>query len=792
LSFVARRLLADRVGMVFAVQEASTAQPRLQALPSLRLVGLPDLDARELLQGSAGHPVEAGVVERIVTETCGNPLAVIEAVRELTSEQLAGRASLPQPLPIGHRLDALFLRQFADLPADTRTLLLLAAVAHTGRSANLWRAAAALGIPESAALPAEGTGLVAFWPRIRFAQPLIRSAIYHSAPAGQRRRAHRAVAAACDPEVDADARSWHLAAAAAGPDELVAAEQEAAAERARSRGGFAATAALLERAALLTPDRKRRAERQLSAAEAHLLAGAVDRAGILVTEAVAGLDGPCAAAHAARLVGRIHLARGSMAEAADALVGAARQLGPHDPQSATEALLSALEAVVFAGWAASAARLQEIAGTARDLPPSEPAPGAAADLLLEGYMARITAGYAAAVPALRRAVEVFLADDVDPDVALRRLELAAVTAGDLLDDVATERLTRTWIGRARSTGALTRLANALAFRSAFVDGPRGQLVAARAAETEARDLATVTHNPGVVPVSGAHTVLTLALGGQEAEARATAAAVAREAPSRGAVGEAAFAASALGVLEISLGHYESAVDRLQAAYGDDTPLVGTRSLPDLVEAAVRADRPDVAADALLRFQERATATGTPLAMGLLARSRAVTAPPPEAEQHYADAVDILGGTLAGPETARAQLLYGEWLRRQRRRREAREQLRAAHDRFEALGLRAFADRAGAELRLTGERARGREIGAPERLTPQEAQISVLVSRGESNRDIATQLFLSPSTVEYHLRKVFRKLDVTSRTQLARRLLDDGADAPGFGDPPEHLLREEVG
>ena len=401
----------------------------------------------------------------------------------------------------------------------------------------------------------------------------------------------------------------------------------------------------------------------------------------------------------------------------------------------------------------------------------------------------MTGGYAAAVPALRRTVQAFLADEVDPDVALRRLELVAIAAVDLLDDASVERLTTDWIDRARQSGALARLAAALAFRSAFVDGPGGRLAAARAAEAEAHELAEVTGNPGLVPPTGAHTLLTLALSGREAEARATAAAVAGEAPGRGAAGEMAMAAYFLGVLEISLGNYGSALGCLDPAYTDDTPLVGTQALPDLVEAAVRAGRRDLAERALRRLADRATATGTPLALGLLARSRALLAAPAEARQEYEDALPLLGRTRTAPQLARAHLLYGEWLRRQRRRREARDQLRTALEMFDAMGFRCFAERARVELRATGERARKREVGTPEELTPQEAQIAALVSRGEANREIAAQLFVSPSTVEYHLRKVFRKLGVTSRTQLAHRVINQGIGvtrpSPAM-EPPAHV------
>jgi DNA-binding CsgD family transcriptional regulator len=772
LSFVARRLLADRVGLLFAARDAAGA-PRLQALPELRVRGLPEPAAYELLETTTHQPIDPPVAARIVAETGGNPLAVVEAARELTPEQLGGQAPLPEPLPVGHRLESSFLRRVRDLPGETQRLLLLATASSRGQGDLLWQAAAALGISEAAAAPAEAAGLVTFWPQVEFTHPLVRSAIYHAATATQQRETHRALAAACNPELDAVRRAWHLAAAATRPDEGVAAELEDAAGRARSRGGYAATAALLECAAQLTTDEQPRAHRTLAAAQAHVLAGTVNRADALLAEATPGLANPLSAAQATRLRGRIHATCGRVGEAVAALVDAAARLRPLDPRAARDTLLSALEAAAFAGWGPSTPLLAEIARIARDLPPTGDPPDSAPNLLLRGYTARHAAGYAAGQPLLRGAVAAFVADEVDPDDALRRLELAAITAVDLLDDAATERLTAHWIDSARKSGALARLAGGLAFRGAFVDAPAGRLAAARAADAEARDLGEVTHNAAVVPPTGAHRVIVLALSGEEAEARATAAAVAREAPSRGAAGEAAFGAYSLGVLELSLGNYDDAVKCLQPAYADDTPLVGTLALPELVEAAVRAGRRDLAEDALQRLTDRATAGGTPLALGLLARSAALLAGPGEAQPAYEEALRLLGRTRAAPHLARAHLLYGEWLRRRRRRREARDQLRKALDVFEATGLELFAERARVELRATGEHVRKREAGAPEELTPQETQIALLVSRGEANREIAAQLFVSPSTVEYHLRKVFRKFGVSSRTQLAHHLISEG-------------------
>ncbi|MPV90258.1 AAA family ATPase, partial [Georgenia ruanii] len=776
LAFVARRLLADRVGMLFAIRETMEPDPHLQALPGLPLAGLPAQHAHELLETSVGRPIDVRVAARIIAETGGNPLAVVEVARELSSEQLIGRAPLSEPLPVGHKLEELFLRRVRELPRDTQTLLLLAAAEIPSRGDRLWKAAGSLGVTELAAAPAESRGMVVFGPEVRFSHPLVRSAVYHGAAPGQRREAHRALAGACDPQIDEGPRASHLAAATAGPDEGVAVQLEMAADRAKSRGGYSAMAALLERAALLTPLEERRAERRLLAAKTHVAAGALDRAEALLGEAATGLHDPRSTAQATQLEGRIRFHRGRVAEAVFSLLCAARRLRSLDPREARDALLSALEAAVFAGWAPSAPLLQEIARTAQHLPHTGDPPDSAAQLLLQGCITRLTSGYVAAVPTLRRTVQAFLADEIDQDVALQRVELAAVLAADLWDDSAVEQLAADWIDRARGIGALPRLAAALAFRGVYVDGPAGRLAAARVAESEAHELAEATGNPAIVPPTGAHTLLTLALSGREAEARAIASAVAGEAPGRGAVGEMAMAASFLGVLELSLGNYGSAVVCLDAAYTDDTPLVGTRSLPDLVEAAVRSGRRDLAERALHRLEDRATATGTSLALGLLARSRALLATPAQALDEYEDALDRLGRTRAASEVARTLLLYGEWLRRQRRRREARAQLRTAHDMFDGMGMYAFAERARLELSATGEHVPKRETETPEDLTPREAQVAALVSQGAANRDIAAQLFVSPSTVEYHLHKVFRKFGVTSRTQLAHRVINQGSGA----------------
>ncbi|MGZ4602007.1 MAG: ATP-binding protein, partial [Kineosporiaceae bacterium] len=668
--FVARRLLADPVGILVAVEDGASAHAALTELPEIRLGGLSARDAGELLTVQTGQSVDGAVTEQLVAETAGNPLALIGAARHLSRGQLAGRTPLPEPLPIGHQLEESFARRMGELSADTRTLLLLAAADPPGRPDRLWRAAAALAIPESAAVAVEGAGIAVFWPEVRFSHPLARSAVYAAATSLERRQAHRTLAAASNEETDIDIRAWHLAAAAAGPDEEAAAAQEAAAERAMDRGGYGAAATLLERAALLTAEPDRRAERQLSAAQAEFLTGMVGRADELLDHAIPGLRDPLSQAQATRLRGRIQYTRGEVADATATLTAAAQRLQGLAPRAARDGLLSALEAAVFAGWDATSPLLDHIARAARDLPPFGEPTDSPANLLLQGFVARVADGYAVAVPVLRRAVRAFSSERTDPNLALQRAELVAIAAIDLLDDAAVEVLIGRWIQRAREAGALARLAAGLAFRSVFVDGPLGRLAAARAAESEAHELRQLTGNPAVVPPTGAHTLLTVALAGQEAQARATAAAVAREAPRRGAVGEMALATSSLAILELGLGNYEAAVAALLPAWTDDTPLVGTRALPDLVEAAARAGKHSLARQVLARFEERARATGTPLALGLLARSRALLAAPDRAREDYEEALPLLRQTGAGPQIARAHLLYGEWLRRQRRRREA--------------------------------------------------------------------------------------------------------------------------
>ena len=735
------------------------------------VAGLAEGAALELLASLAPGRLSPAVGARIVAETGGNPLALVEVAGELSPGQLAGAEALPEPLPAGGSLEQAFGRRVRRLPAEARLLLAVAAAEPTASEALLWRAAGQLGIDPDAAAAADLGGLAEVDSQVAFRHPLVRSAVYYAIPLGQRRLIHQALAAVEDGS-EPDRVAWHLGMAAVGSDEAVAARLEQAAGRARDRGGYAATVTFLTRAAELSAGEGPRAGRLLAAAEAALIAGQPFRAGALLEEATPNLGDPLARAQARRLQGTLRLALGRADEAATVLLEAARALAPTDVRGAREALLEALRAALYVGWSASQAVLAEIADAARALPAAGGPAASAADLLLDGFAARAADGYPASVPLLRRAIAMLGAGELSPQEGLRWLALGCAAAAELFDDQAQHALAIRMVQLARDQGALTMLPVALANQSMRAEVMAGRFDAARACFTEGSEISAATGNPGVIGTAGLAEVYELAWRGRETDARRVAAAVAREATGAGRGSHSMDAQYCLAVLELGLGNYQAALQSALGVYEDDAPDVGTQVLPDLVEAGARCGQTAVAEAALERLAERAAAVGTPLALGLLARSRALLADDADAEPLYEEAVKHLTQCRARPQLARAHLLHGEWLRRQRRRRDAREQLRTTHEMFTSMGAEAFAERARVELLATGERARQRTAGTEAELTPQEAQIARLVSEGDSNRDIAAQLFLSPSTVDYHLRKVFRKTGVTSRTQLARTMTAD--------------------
>jgi DNA-binding CsgD family transcriptional regulator len=755
LAFVARRLLAEPVAIVFVTREPV---PALSGLPELVIGGIDDDAARRLLASGIRGPLDAQVRERIVAETRGNPLALLELPRGLTPAQLAGGFALPDVQPLADRIEQSFLRRVRSLPPDSRRLLLTAAAEPVGDVTLLWRAAGRLGVGPDAVGPAEAAGLIEFGRRVRFRHPLVRSAIYRAAATYDRREAHHALAEATDPDVDPDRRAWHRAHAAAGLDEAVAGELERSADRAQRRGGVAAMAAFLERAAELTPDPGRRGTRALAAAQAKLEAGAPEAAHALVATAELTPLDELQRARLQRLRAQITFARRRGSDAPPLLLDAAKRLVPLDPELARETCLEALAAAMFAGRGING---RDVLQVVRAAPPASQ-PEAAIDLLLNGLVTRVTQGYAAAVPPLREALDAFRQDGQDNPATNRWLWLACRVASDLWEPEIWDELATRGVRRARETGALSVLPMAASFR-AGVHMLAGGYAEASALMEEASAITQATHTAPLIQTRP----MLAAWRGNEAEALELIGVARQEATARGQGMALSMVEGANAVLGNGLGHYDEAFAAAQRACAQDELSLHALTLVELIEAAVRSNRPTDAAAALERLGERTRASGTEFALGLEARSRALLTDGPSAEPLYEEAVKRLAHGRLAPHLARAQLVYGEWLRRENRRADAREQLRAAHDTFSRIGAEGFAERTRRELSATGETARKRSLDTRVVLTAQEAQIAHLARDGLSNPEIGAQLFISPRTVQYHLGKVFAKLEVTSRNQLGR-------------------------
>ncbi|HUK68133.1 MAG TPA: LuxR C-terminal-related transcriptional regulator [Streptosporangiaceae bacterium] len=770
LGFVARRLYADRVGMLFAVRESEGEAAALAGLPELTLGGLPEEQAGELLAASAGARVDGRVSARVVSGVAGNPLALVELAGELTPDELSGAVPLSWPLRFGGRLEELYLARVRALPADTRMLLLVAAADPGGDPELIYKAAAQLGIGPEAG-EAAGTGRLVSWqPRVRFRHPLIRSAAYYAAPLEARQRVHAALAAATEPGADPDRRAWHLAEAAAGPDEYVAAELERSASRAQARGGLAAAATFLERAATLTPDPVRRAERTLAAAQASLQTGVFGKARDLLATAEAGPLDEFQAARVDLLRGRIAFASGLGSDAPPLLLKAARRLEPLNLDLARETYVDAWQAAFFAGHLAGDGDLLEVSRAARVLPPPAHLPRLV-DLVLEGFALLVTDGPATAAPVLRQATSALARPDI-PEEQILRWGFVATVADEALFDDEGWRVTVRQVQLARDVGALDQL-SFLLNRMAVETVWSGDFAAAALLIAEAGAVCEATGSR-FAPVAA---MMLAAFRGREAEAVRLIQSTIQQAVAGGQGVSVTVAHWVAAVLYNGLGRYEEALTAARQACEHKHVYISVWALSELIEAAARTGNPRTADDALDRLTETARAGGTEDGLGIEARSRALLSEAEAAEEHHREAIHRLSRTRRRPDLARAHLLYGEWLRRQRRRRDARDQLRTAFAMFDAMGMEAFASRARAELRATGERARPRRPGAPEVLTPQEEQIARLVAEHLTNREIAARLFISASTVEYHLRKIFRKLGVSSRAQLARILRGDNETPP---------------
>jgi DNA-binding CsgD family transcriptional regulator len=765
LEFVARRLVHERVAMVFAVR-ASDDEPRLSGLPDLVVRGLGTGDAAALLESSVTGVLDPRVRDRILAESHGNPLALLELPRGLAPADLAfGGETGHSATPLVQRLEQGFLRQAAPLPPQSLRLLLTAAAEPVGDVQLLWRAAERLGIGSGAAAAAEASGLIELRDRVRFRHPLVRSAVYRSATPAERREVHRALADVTDPEVDPDRRAWHRSRAAVGPDEDTAAELERSAGRAFSHGGLAAAAAFLEQAAALTPDPARRAGRSLDAAQAKVHAGALDDASALLATADGGPLGDAGRARVDLLRAEISFAANRGNESLPLLLPAARRLEPLDAQLSRDTYLDALSAALFAGRLAAGPGARQVAEAVREAPtPDAPRKG---DALLAGLAVLFTDGYAPATPLLHRAVRAFVTEELTLDEALRSAWLAAATAASLWDDGNWDVLTRRHLDVTRDSGALSALPLALHTR-AEVHLFTGDLATAASLVEEARSVTEVTRS-SLAPYGE---VGLLAVRGDAAQAEPLIQRCLEDVTARGEGAGATMVQWARAVLCNGLGRYGDALRAACEAAASPLGLGPPQwALAELVEAGVRTGDTGAAAAALEQLSTMARASGTEWALGIEAGRRALLSGGRTAEGLHLEALDRLGRTTVRVELARARLLYGEWLRREGRRVDARAQLRTAHEAFTAMGVAAFAERARHELLATGETVRKRTAETTGELTAQEAHIARLATRGLTNREIGAELYLSPRTVEWHLRKVFTKLGVATRRELRRSLPD---------------------
>ncbi|WP_329525328.1 helix-turn-helix transcriptional regulator [Streptomyces sp. NBC_01462] len=772
LTFVAHRVGAEPLGLVFATRRAGGG---LRGLQEVVLTGLGPGDARALLHSALHVPLDEVVVERIAAEARGSPLALLELPRTMTAAGFAGGFGPTDTAAVPGRIEESFRSRVLRLPAATRMLLLVAAAEPTGDAALLWRAAARLGIGGSAAAAAEADGLLSIGTRVVFRHPLVRSAVYQAVPPSQRRAAHRALADVTGPS-EPDRRAWHRAQAAVGFDEEAAAELEGSAHRALARGGIAAAGAFLERSVALTADPAARAERALRAARAKQQAGAYDSALGLLTLADRGPENELRAANSELLRGQIAFARSFGGGAAPVLLRAARRFESIDASRARDVYLQALAAALLAGRLGDECRIAEIARSARRVP-AAPVPRAS-DLLLDGLTLLIVEGRGAAVPVLRRAVSAFPTEELAPEEELYWLWLAGHGAGLLWDDEAWRLLATRLLRSCEVRGAISILPVAAATRAGLHLLGGELLQAASLAETAA----DVTCMTGAGPVAYAEVGLAV-FRGRDDEALAAIRTATRDSMARGEGMALTYLQWAGAVLHNGACRYEQALESARLACSDSSiQRIRNWALAELVEAAVRTGHQDQADEALGELCGTTGPCSSHWAAGVEAHCRALLAVGPDAEDLYRTALGRLERTGLRAAVARVHLLYGEWLRRERRHLEARDQLRRAHEMFVRFGMDGFAERARSELSAAGEPTLRRRSRFGDQLTPQERRVAMLAAEGATNPEIASRLFISASTVDYHLRKVFRKLKVTTRTQLAR-LLRDGRPVPGVAERP---------
>ncbi|MBD5787396.1 AAA family ATPase [Cellulosimicrobium terreum] len=764
IAFVARRLEAERVAFVIAARGGDDGEASaFSGIPSVTLTGLGDADARAVFAAAVRTPPDDVVTDRVIAEARGNPLALLELPRTARPAQLASGFELPEAPSIPRRVEESFRRRSAELPEDTQRLLLVAAAEPTGDATLLWRAASRLGIDSEAAAAAEAAGLITIDATVRFRHPLVRSALYGVADPAARRRAHDSLAAAIDVRADPDRRAWHRGQAVLGTDEDVAAELEQAAERSLARGGMAAAAAFLHRAAELTPDVGQRTSRAMAAAAAKHEAGAPEDALKLLAIAASGPLDDRQAARVKLYRAMIHFYLTQDGDVPAKFLDAAQALRPLDRAMSRETYLLALNASIITGGDQPGSDVRAVADAARAAPaPTEPP--RPLDLLLDGLVTTYTDGFAAGVGDLRVALTAFCAEGLNAQVpgaadSDRWLWLASRTAVALFDDDLMLDLAARNVRIARRAGALATLHAALvAMASAQV--LTGDFAQATQLSAEATEIARAT---GAVPLPYAQLFLAAWQGRADETSELVDASARTAGTGNGA--QITLARYATAVLHNGAGSYAAALDAASRACGSDELAVGSLALPELVEAAARSGQPERAAVACDQLSTRAHASGTPWALGQAALAHALVGPDADAEDHYREAIERLSASRMTGHLARAHLVYGEWLRREGRRLDAREQLRTAHDTLSEMGATGFAERAARELRATGEHPRPRGDRPDATLTDHELHIARLVATGATSREVAGQLFLSPRTIDAHLRSIYRKLGITSRRQL---------------------------
>jgi DNA-binding CsgD family transcriptional regulator len=766
LGFVGRRLLAEPVALVLAVRTPAPGDPapdHLAGLPELRLHGLDEQSARALLATVIPGPLDESVRARILAETHGHPLALLELYRGRSAADLAGGFALPDAGDLPKRIEDQYAARLGELPAEVQRLVLLAAADPVGDPALILRAAQVLGLDSGTMNLAAAAGLLEFGANVHFRHPLVRSAAYRTATADDRRAVHEALATVTDPLADPDRRAWHRAHATAGPDEAVAEELISSASRAMRRGGVAAAAAFWEQAVALTPDPGQRASRALTAAEAKYAAGDFEAAQALLVTAEVGPPGELDEARAQRMRAQVAFALRRGGDAPPLMLRAAQRLQSLDAELARQTYLEALLATIYAGRLAHGQDTRQVARAARSatLLPSGSEPLSHAQLLIHGLAVRLADGYVAAAPTLKEALRRYRAQPLE----LGWLSVSYnIVAMDLWDDEAWFELAAGQLRLARANGTLSWLPFTLDYL-AEIHVQAGELSKAAALLTEREGVDSGTREATLPYLP----LLLAAWRGDAPGAADLAEEMTRAALDRGEGAALTYTDYAQAVLHNGLGNYGSAAEAAHRASAVDEIVISPWALNELVEAAARSDQHERARAAAVQLSQLAAASASNWARGAAARSRALVSGGRAAEEEYREAIELLGSTRMGTHLARARLVYGEWLRREKRRIEARDQLRSAFDALTSMGAEAFAERARRELLATGETVRKRSDDTRTDLTPQEEEIAQLAREGRTNQEIAAQLFIGRRTVEWHLRKVFAKLDISSRLELDQAL-----------------------